>query len=129
MLTQEQIDFIYEDLGGGFHHFWDYVKEVHEISSSQVDPDSFEEIKNEFFFVMGKLLDQGKLKLGNRKTELIMEGTTEELVDMFRRSFPSYISHEDLDTGLWFFADCPFIAVWVHKGQGENGEDYYGWCF
>ncbi len=75
---------------------------MHEISSSQVDPDSFEEIKNEFFFVMGKLLDQGKLKLGNRKTELIMEGTTEELVDMFRRSFPSYISHEDLDTGLWF---------------------------
>ncbi|TWP35768.1 DUF596 domain-containing protein, partial [Xylella fastidiosa subsp. fastidiosa] len=22
----------------------------------------------------------------------------------------------------------PFIAVWVHKGEGENGEDYYEWA-
>ncbi|HHW4681263.1 MAG TPA: DUF596 domain-containing protein, partial [Xylella taiwanensis] len=89
MLTQEQIDFIYEDLNAGFHHVWDYVGEVHGVSTLQIDPDSFEERKDDFFFAVRKLLDEGKLKLGNRKDEVIMEGTTEELVEMFRSCFPA----------------------------------------
>ncbi|KQH72900.1 DUF596 domain-containing protein [Xylella fastidiosa subsp. sandyi] len=129
MLTQQHIDFIYEDLKAGFHHVWDYIGIVHGISSTQINEESFEEIKNDFFFAVERLLNEGKLKLGNRKTEIIVEGTTEELLKMFRNSFPGYISHEDLDTGLWFFTDCPFIAAWLFKEAGENGEDCYGWCY
>ncbi len=84
----------------------------------KLDPDSFEERKKDFFFIIGKLLDDGMLKLGNRKTELIMEGNTEELVEMFRKSFPA--SDEEIDQevgGLWFFTDCPFVAAWVYKGS------------
>ncbi len=75
---------------------------------------------------MEKLLDEGKLKLGNRKTELIIDGTTAELVEMFRKSFPA--SDEEMLEGLWLVTeDCPFVAVWLF--EGENGEDYYGWCY
>ncbi|WP_155641444.1 DUF596 domain-containing protein, partial [Xylella fastidiosa] len=68
--------------------------------------------------------DEGRLKLA--KNGKFITGTTEELVEMFRSSFPA--SDEELDTGTWFFFDeCPAGAVWVFKGEGENGEDYYEW--
>ncbi|EWS76942.1 hypothetical protein AF72_13495 [Xylella taiwanensis] len=129
VLTQEQIDFIYEDLRAGFHHVWDYVGEVHGVSSVDVDPNSFEERRNDFFFALGKLLDEGKLKLGHRKDEVIIEGPTEELVERFRQCFPA--SDEALEAGLWFFADCPFVAAWLftREVEGEPDEDDYGWCF
>ncbi|MCH7234869.1 MAG: DUF596 domain-containing protein [Xylella fastidiosa subsp. multiplex] len=125
MLTQQQIDVIYEDLGGGFHHLWGYMVEVRGVTAAQVDPESFEERKKDFLFLIGKLLDEGRLKLGNRKGEFI-NGTTEELVEMFRSSFPA--SDEEMEFGVWFFLDeCPAGAVWVYKGEGENGEDEYEW--
>ncbi|MCD8457509.1 DUF596 domain-containing protein [Xylella taiwanensis] len=124
MLTQEQIDFIYEDLGGGVNLSWSYIGNAYGVSAAQVDPDSFEERKNDFLFLLGKLLDEGKLKLA-KKGEFIT-GTIEELVDLFRKAFPA--SDEGLEVGIWFFTDeCPAGAVWVFKGEGENGEDYYEW--
>ncbi|WP_069107133.1 DUF596 domain-containing protein [Xylella fastidiosa] len=105
MLTQEQIDFIYEDLGRPFH--------IHGLSTEQLDPDSFEEGKNDFLFLIGKLLDEGLLKLGNRKSELIIEGTTTELVERFRKCFPALYEEVNLAGvgGLWLVTqECPFIA-------------------
>ncbi|ACB92747.1 DUF596 domain-containing protein [Xylella fastidiosa subsp. fastidiosa] len=126
MLTQEQIDVIYETLECPFHFLWGYMVEVRGVTAAQVDPESFEERKKDFLFLIGKLLDEGRLKLGNRKGEFI-NGTTEELVEMFRSSFPA--SDEELMKGTWLVTEeCPFIAVWVHKGEGENGEDYYEWA-
>ncbi|HHW4668841.1 MAG TPA: DUF596 domain-containing protein [Xylella fastidiosa subsp. multiplex] len=128
MLTQEQIDVIYEDLGHPLHFLWSDVGRAHGIIASQVDPDSFEERKNDFLFLIGKLLDEGKLKLGDRKSEIIMEGSTAELVEKFRKCFPT--SDEDLIKGVWLVTDeCPFVAAWLFKGAGENGEDYYGWTY
>ncbi|MBE0269870.1 DUF596 domain-containing protein [Xylella fastidiosa subsp. multiplex] len=125
MLTQDP-DFFCE--GEPLHFLWGYIRDAHGLSTGQVDFDSFEERKNDFFFVLGKLMDEGRLKLGNRKTELIMEGTTLELIDMFRRCFPA--SDEELIEGIWLvIEECPFVVVWVHKGAGENGEDYYEWAF
>ncbi len=47
-----------------------------------------------------------------------MAGTTEEQMEMFRKSFPT--SDEEMDSGAWFFADeCPAGAVWVLKGEGK----------
>ncbi|TWP37461.1 DUF596 domain-containing protein, partial [Xylella fastidiosa subsp. fastidiosa] len=80
--------------------------------------------KKDFLFLIGKLLDEGRLKLA--KHDEFMTGTTEEQVEMFRKSFPA--SDEAMLRGAWFFADeCPAGAVWVFKGEGENGEDYYEW--
>ncbi|TNV97642.1 DUF596 domain-containing protein [Xylella fastidiosa] len=131
MLTQEQLDDIYDSLECPLHFVWSYIGDAHGLFHDQVDPDSFEERKKDFFFLIGKLLDEGFLKLGNRKTKLIIEGSTEELVEMFRKSFPDSDEAVDLEVGgLWFLIDdCPFVAVWVSKGGGENGEDYYNWCF
>ncbi|AXI83708.1 DUF596 domain-containing protein [Xylella taiwanensis] len=127
MLTQEQIDFICEDLIHPLHFLWFGICDAHGIDTRKVNNDSFEERKNDFLFLLEKLLDEGKLKLA-KKGEFIT-GTTEELVDLFRKSFP--VSDEDVDmegAGLWFFMDeCPAGAVWVFKGEGENGEDYYEW--
>ncbi|WP_155561140.1 DUF596 domain-containing protein, partial [Xylella fastidiosa] len=73
-------------------------------------------------FMIGKLLDEGKLKLAEKGE--FMTGTTEEQVEMFRKSFPA--SDEEMESGCWFFSDeCPAGAVWVFKG--ENGEDEYDW--
>ncbi|EWS76938.1 DUF596 domain-containing protein [Xylella taiwanensis] len=129
MLTQEQIDFICKDLGGGFHFLWSDIGNAYGIPAGEVDPDSFEERKNDFLLIIGKLLDEGRLKICNTKGEFI-EGTTEELVEMFRTSFPASDEEVDLGAvGLWFVLinECPFLAVWVFKGEGENGEDYYEW--
>ncbi|ALQ98049.1 DUF596 domain-containing protein [Xylella fastidiosa] len=126
MLTQEQIDKIYEDLEHPLHFLWFDIGDAHGVSAAQEDPASFEERKKDFLFLVEKLLDEGKLKLGNRKTELIIDGTTAELVEMFRKSFPA--SDEEMLEGLWLVTeDCPFVAVWLF--EGENGEDYYGWCY
>ncbi|ALQ95740.1 hypothetical protein XFUD_12040 [Xylella fastidiosa] len=126
MLTQEQIDHIYEMLGGPLSFLWGYIGDAHGIHPQRPDPASFEERKKDFLFLIGKLLDEGRLKLGNRKGEFI-NGTTEELVEMFRSSFPA--SDEELMKGTWLVTEeCPFIAVWVHKGEGKDGEDYYEWA-
>ncbi|AXI83688.1 DUF596 domain-containing protein [Xylella taiwanensis] len=127
MLTQEQIDFIYEDLIHPLHFLWFDIGDAHGIGPQQIDPDSFEERKNDFFFLVGKLLDEGKLKLGHRKDERILEGSTEDLVERFRQCFPA--SDAALERGTWLvMEECPFVAVWLFEGE-EGGEDYYGWCF
>ncbi|WP_419653912.1 DUF596 domain-containing protein [Xylella fastidiosa] len=124
MLTQEQIDDFCEDLGGALNGLWSYIRRAHGIPPQRWDPDSFEERKKDFLFIVGKLLEEGKLKLA--KNGEFITGTTEELVEMFRKSFPT--SDEEMEFGVWFFADeCPAGAVWVYKGEGENGEDYYEW--
>ncbi|KQH73056.1 DUF596 domain-containing protein [Xylella fastidiosa subsp. sandyi] len=127
MLTQEQIDDICENLGGALDGLWSCIRRIHGVAPHQEDPASFEERKNDFLFLIGKLLDEGRLKLAEKGK--FFTGTTEELVEMFRSSFPASDEEMDLEgAGLWFFMDeCPAGAVWVFKGEGENGEDYYEW--
>ncbi len=45
MLTQEQIDHIYEMLGGPLSFLWGYIGDAHGITGIHVDPTSFEERK------------------------------------------------------------------------------------
>ncbi|TWP38394.1 DUF596 domain-containing protein, partial [Xylella fastidiosa subsp. fastidiosa] len=63
MLTQEQIDEICEMLGGPLSFLWGYIGDAHGITGIHVDPASFEERKKDFLFLIGKLLDEGRLKL------------------------------------------------------------------
>ncbi|AIC10744.1 DUF596 domain-containing protein [Xylella fastidiosa] len=127
MLKQEDIDFFCERSGEPLHFIWGYIEDAYRIPPQRPDPNSFEERKNDFLFIIGKLLDEGKLKLGNRKGEFFT-GTTAELVEMFRSCFPA--SDEELIEGIWLvIEECPFVAVWVHKGEGKDGEDYHEWAF
>ncbi|WP_419653909.1 DUF596 domain-containing protein [Xylella fastidiosa] len=122
MLTQERIDNFCDDLGGALDGLWSYIGRANGVSVVQRDPALFEERKKDFLFMIGKLLDEGKLKLAEKGE--FMTGTTEEQVEMFRKSFPA--SDEEMESGCWFFSDeCPAGAVWVFKG--ENGEDEYDW--
>ncbi|ALR05457.1 DUF596 domain-containing protein [Xylella fastidiosa] len=124
MLTQEQIDDICGNIGVALDGFWSGIRRIHGVPPHQEDPASFEERKNDFLFLIGKLLDEGRLKLAKKGEFLV--GTNEELVEIFRKSFPA--SDEEMVSGCWFFFDeCPAGAVWVYKGEGENGEDYYEW--
>ncbi|UIX81324.1 DUF596 domain-containing protein [Xylella fastidiosa] len=124
MLTQQQIDDICEDLDGPLNFLWGYIRDAYGIHPHQLDPASFEERKKDFLFLIGKLMDEGRLKLA--KNDEFMTGSTEEQVEMFRKSFPA--SDEEMELGCWFFFDeCPAGAVWVFKGERENGEDYYEW--
>ncbi|WP_419653908.1 DUF596 domain-containing protein [Xylella fastidiosa] len=124
MLTQEQLDDIYEIVRGPLSYLWGYIENAYATPPQKPDPASFEERKKDFLFIIGKLLDEGRLKLA--KKGKFMTGTTEEQVEMFRKSFPT--SDEEMEFGVWFFADeCPAGAVWISKGEGENGEDYYEW--
>lgn len=66
MLTQEQIDFIYEDLIHAFDFLWFNIGHAYGMYAAQTDKDSFAERKNDFLFLLGKLLDEGKLKLAKR---------------------------------------------------------------
>ncbi|MGY0343387.1 DUF596 domain-containing protein [Xylella fastidiosa] len=124
MLTQQQIDEICESLGGALDGLWFQIGRANGVSPGQEDLASFEERKKDFLFLIGKLMDEGRLKLA--KNDEFMTGTTEEQVEMFRKSFPA--SDEEMELGCWFFFDeCPAGAVWVFKGERENGEDYYEW--
>ncbi|MGY0343389.1 DUF596 domain-containing protein [Xylella fastidiosa] len=124
MLTQEQLDDIYEIVRGPLSYLWGYIEDAYATPPQKPDPASFEERKKDFLFIIGKLLDEGRLKLAEKGK--FMTGTTEEQVEMFRKSFPA--SDEEMELGCWFFSDeCPAGAVWVFKGEGENGEDYYEW--
>uniref|UniRef100_UPI001005C813 DUF596 domain-containing protein n=1 Tax=Xylella fastidiosa TaxID=2371 RepID=UPI001005C813 len=84
MLTQEQLDDIYEIVRGPLSYLWGYIEDAYATPPQKPDPASFEERKKDFLFIIGKLLDEGRLKLA--KKGKFFTGTTEELVEMFRKS-------------------------------------------
>ncbi|ACA12325.1 conserved hypothetical protein [Xylella fastidiosa M12] len=123
MLTQEQIDIIREGPLYFLESIWFRIGQMYGLSPGQIDHDSFEERKNDLFFLLGKLLDEGQIKIGNHKGNFI-SGPTPALVEMFRSSFPD--SDEEAQAA-WFVTECPGGIVWVLKGQGEKGQDVYKW--
>ncbi len=114
MLTQQHIDDFCEELGGALDGLWSYIRRMHGIPPHQEDLASFEERKNDFLFLIGKLLDEGRLKLA-KKGEFIT-GTTEELVEMFRKSFPT--SDEEMEFGS-FQTTVPLEQYGYQKGRGK----------
>ncbi|TWP33011.1 DUF596 domain-containing protein, partial [Xylella fastidiosa subsp. fastidiosa] len=47
MLTQQQVDHIYEMLGGPLSFLWGYIGDAHGIHPQRPDPVSFEERKKD----------------------------------------------------------------------------------
>ncbi len=56
MLTQEQIDYVYENVGWTLSGLWSCIGNIHEMYPLEEDPASFERKKEDFLFIMGKLL-------------------------------------------------------------------------
>ncbi|WP_416051217.1 DUF596 domain-containing protein [Cupriavidus basilensis] len=105
----EEIAYLTE--GMALDAVWMYVRQ---------DYGKFEDSKNAFFWLLGRFLDSGVIKIGKRGN--IIKGDSSDIVELFRRSFP--LSEEELEEGtglaIWFFSDsCPGGAVWI----GENGEE------
>jgi hypothetical protein len=98
--------------GMGLHGAWFYITR---------DLPSLPEAKLAFFCILKKLLDTGQIKLAKRGVYL--EGTSEDLVQMFRDSFPLTEESVAHIGGIenWFFADdCPGGAVWIRDDGTEE---------
>jgi hypothetical protein len=98
---------------------------------------NFTERRIAFFWILERLLVDGKLKMGDnpllltrdRNQPLVPEnylarGSIEEQINQLKQSFPRTEANVDMGgAGVWFFTlDCPYAAVWVH----EDGELDWG---
>lgn len=84
-----------------------------------VDPKNFtfEQRKGIFFYLLERLLNDGRIKLA--KNGVFLTGSTNEQIDSFRKAFPK--NEDEMEDDLWFFDEkCPGGAVWVlHDGSFE----------
>ncbi|WP_223723969.1 DUF596 domain-containing protein [Escherichia coli] len=71
---------------------------------------SFADRRENFFWVLTRLLKEGRIKLA--KHGKFLEGSVDEQVERFRQAFPK--TEEEMEDGIWFFDEsCPGGAVWV----------------
>jgi len=106
-----------------------FVLEVAELQSlssiwiySKFENQKFAERREDFFWMLGKILESDRLKLKKNGDYLI--GTPKELVQLFREKLPQtdipYPTHPHLDMSQWFFDPaCPGEAVW--RVDGSDG--------
>ncbi|KAA1045557.1 DUF596 domain-containing protein [Pseudocitrobacter sp. 73] len=79
-------------------------------SRNSARDDSFDTRKRIFFYVLSRLLTEGRIKLA--KNGRFLNGTIQEQIDCFKSAYPD--SEEELDDGICFFDDnCPGGAVWI----------------
>lgn len=88
---------------------------------------NFEEHRDAFFYVLERLLKEGRIKLANNALVLarkrgepwddekyLAKGMIEEQLELFRAAWPeseAATGYEDFD--WWFFDDaCPYCPVW-----------------
>ncbi|QHM73246.1 DUF596 domain-containing protein [Mixta intestinalis] len=75
---------------------------------------SFSERKEVFFYLLEKLLQEGRIRLA--KNGVFLEGKLKEQVEMLRSRFPK--NEIEMNDGAWFFYDrCPGGAVWFLPGR------------
>lgn len=120
MITIEQYENRKETLeGASMVTIWE---NIHPDSLSGKITLSFYEEKELFLWFIERLMNEGKVKLGNGGE--FLTGTVKEQLDRFRASFPN--TPEEMEygafNGYWFLSDaCPAGFVWIH----ENG--YQDW--
>lgn len=65
---------------------------------------SFNDRREIFFWVLERLLKEGKIKLA--KNGKFLDGTINEQLERFKSVFPK--TEEEIDDGIWFFDErCP----------------------
>ncbi|MFD1801124.1 DUF596 domain-containing protein [Mixta tenebrionis] len=71
---------------------------------------TFNERKETFFYLLEKLLQEGRIKLA--KDGIFLAGTVKEQLKLFCKHFPK--NEVEMNDGTWFFYDsCPGGAVWI----------------
>ncbi|URQ59792.1 DUF596 domain-containing protein [Pantoea alhagi] len=71
--------------------------------------------KELFFFIVGRLLKEEKIKLA--ANGILLSGTVEQQIDLLQAAWPLYPSNDendDLDEyGMWFLVKAPVGIVWL----------------
>lgn len=112
MLTEEQYNFIAdgcEDME--LDAIWDYFSVPFGSKFMPHRLDSFESRREGFLWVVGRLLQEGRIVLLDQSTRTPLPGDSLSQVELLRHAFPK----EDaaMDGGLWFFSQsCPGGAAW-----------------
>ncbi|MDC9589349.1 DUF596 domain-containing protein [Xenorhabdus sp. XENO-10] len=71
---------------------------------------TFDERKKIFFWILERLLREGRIKLAKHGN--FLEGSVDEQIEFFRQAFPK--NEEGIEDSIWFFDEsCPGEAVWV----------------
>jgi hypothetical protein len=122
MLDDELIKKIsFEENGRELSHVWGWAYD---------EGDDFESRRDVFFWILDSLLRGGYIKFRKMNGGEVLEGTPEELVELFRKAWPvselaadkiSYLpGSEYIGSGggmdLWFFMDeCPAGVMWLDR--------------
>lgn len=125
MLSKEQLLSVCEDLTHPLHFIWFSIGNEYGVKPSTSDPKTFELRRNDFLALLGRLLNEGRLRLA--KNGKFLPGSGAEQLVFFAQAFPRSDDEIDLGgAGTWFFTDaCPGGAVWVTFG--DDGQETFLW--
>jgi len=74
---------------------------------------NFDERREAFFWVLRRLLEEGRIKLVNMRTHIPLEGSVDGQIQRFRDVFPK--NDAEMDSGIWFLLEgCPGGSAWLH---------------
>lgn len=120
---KEYTELCYWCNGRALDNVWGWIENTDSIPAHIA---TFEHRREVFLWVLDRLLRERRLKLA--KNGGLLQGTPEELVEMFRKAWPESMLAADRmafppdseyigsgeGMGLWFLLDaCPANAVWV----------------
>jgi len=106
MLNDELIkEIAYVEHGRELMHIWAWAYD---------EGDDFASRRDAFFWILDYLLRAGYVKLRKMNGGPSLEGTPEELVNLFRKAWPESIEASGYeDFNWWFFDDdCPAGVAW-----------------
>jgi len=117
----------------------DQLKEVYENAKLQSTSglwypfsydDSYQNSIDAFLECLFTFLNEGKLRLA--KKGKFLEGTIEEQIELFRKSFPDEERMKEVESYWWYLDDCPAGVVWIvdeavegFTTPAENGKHYF----
>jgi hypothetical protein len=105
MISQERYEFIVAHVTDmELDALWAYVVD---------DGKMFTERRDIFFYVLEKMLNEGRIKLVTLWTGTSLSGSVSEQLKLYRHAFPK--NDVEMDHGLWFLKKelCPGGARWI----------------
>ncbi len=91
----------------------------------------FKKSKKAFLDCLRYFIETNKLRLA--KNGLFLTGTTDEQLELFRKSFPDEKRMKETENYWWYSDECPAGVVWIVDEEvegfttpAENGK-YYFW--
>ncbi|MGE0970614.1 DUF596 domain-containing protein [Klebsiella sp. WOUb02] len=81
---------------------------------------TYEERKSYFFELLGRFLDEGKIRIG--KHGKFLDGSIDEQISRYKIAFPKTEDEwKKKNEEIWFYEeDCPGGIVWIHENGYED---------